>query len=606
VRRAAFLVPIATFALLLVAGVRAASAAPVDFTLTVTPQTGSLDDDFVATLQIAITGVNGAERVWEPDWGDFQVMDRRNQQSSQWSYDPQRGQEIRSVEMRRYLLKARRAGKLRIGEAKVRVNGKEYTTRPLVVEVLPSGQAPSGGTPDPTTPQYAPPDPSMATNTFLHVVVDKPRLRVGEQATVTWIAYTRAEILRYEPKLPRFDDFWVETIYEPQAYLQYGEDVVGGRTYKTAVLSRKALFPTRAGKVTVPPLRVDMQTTGNPFGAPLKLASKELTLEVEALPPGAPPGFDPGLVGQWTAEASIDRDNLPAGESLELTLTLRGEGAIRRSKVPRLSIPGFEVFAPLDFSEKVETSGDVIRGERKFAYVLSPQKGGTLPIGPLEISYFNSATGRYDSARTDLLSVKVVGDPGTLAGASADSEDNVITREIRPPHEIGTLAPRFFDDFHRSRLFLVALLAPGLAFLGVVFLDVVRERLHRETPRARLRRARGRARRRQKMAEVHIRGNRPRKFFDEMARMLSEHIEERIGQPVAALTRDQLGRLLDERGFPPELVQELIGELERCDFARFAPSAAGPGEMKSALRRAQDLLRAIEKVRPLAEDEVNA
>jgi hypothetical protein len=247
-----------------------------------------------------------------------------------------------------------------------------------------------------------------------------------------------------------------------------------------------------------------------------------------------------------------------------------------------------------------------VRGERKFAYVLSPQKGGQLPVGPIEIAYFNTETGRYDTARTDLLSVKVVGDPSKLGGGSADTADNVITREIRPPRELAAVSPRFFDDFHRSRLFLVALLFPGAAFLGVVLVDVVRERLHRETPRARLRRARGRARKRQRMAEVHIRGNRPRKFFDEMARMMYEHIEERIGQPVAALTRDQLRVLLVERGFPADLVNDLIGELEKCDFARFAPSAAGPGEMKSALRRAQELLRAIEKVRPAVAEEVSA
>ena len=77
-------------------------------------------------VTIAIKGVNGAEKFWEPDWGDFTVTDKRVQPSTQWSYDPQAGQEIRSVEVRRFLLKPRRAGKLRIGEAKLRVDGKEY------------------------------------------------------------------------------------------------------------------------------------------------------------------------------------------------------------------------------------------------------------------------------------------------------------------------------------------------------------------------------------------------------------------------------------------------------------------------------------------------
>jgi BatD DUF11 like domain len=595
----------------LLAPATALAAPPVEFTLQVTPSTGTVDDEFIATVQIAIKGVNGAERFWEPDWGDFMVTDKREQQSTQWSYDPQAGQEIRSVEVRRFLLKARRAGKLRIGEAKLKVDGVEYKTKPLVVQVNPGGGGTSAAAPDPNNPNaapspssgnYPPPDSSIVAPTFIHVVADRTKVRVGEQITVTWLLYTRSEVLKYEPKPPRFDDLWVETLYEPQNYLNYSEEVVGQRTYAVAVLAKRAIFPTKAGKLAIPAFRADVATMATPFGSPLRLSSKEVPIEVEALPPGAPAGFDPGLVGQFQIEAGIDRDNVPAGESVELSLTLRGEGAIRRTKIPSISVDGFDVYPPRDFQEHVDTSGDKVRGERRFSYVLTPNKGGTLPLGPIQIPYFNTATGRYDVARSDLMKVKVVGDPAQLAGAGS-SRENVISRDIRPPHELGAASSRFWSDLHRSRLFWVGLATPGFAFLGVILVDFLRQRMRRETPRARLRRARGRARKRQKLAEVHIRGNRPAKFFGEIAHMLNEHVEERVGEPIAALTRDQLRQLLSERGFPAEVINQLVTELEACDMARFAPTAAGPGEMRAALRRAQDLLRAIEKVRPLQEDE---
>lgn len=618
------LTALAAFLTLAAAAPRVAHAAPpVEFTLQVTPSTGTIDDEFIATVQIAIKGVNGAERFWEPDWGDFSVTDKREQQSTQWSYDPQAGQEIRSVEVRRFLLKARRAGKLRIGEAKLKVDGVEYKTKPLVVQVNPSGQGTSGGTagstatpgvPDPNNPNgapapsaaggnYPPPDPSIVAPTFIHVVADRTKVRVGEQITVTWLLYTRSEVLKYEPKPPRFDDLWVETLYEPQNYLNYSEEVVGQRTYAVAVLAKRAIFPTRAGKLVIPAFHADVATMATPFGSPLRLSSKEVPIEVEALPPGAPAGFDPGLVGQFQIEASIDRDNVPAGESVELTLSLRGEGAIRRSKIPSLSIDGFDVYPPRDFQEHLDLGGDKVRGDRRFSYVLTPNKGGTLPIGPIEISYFNTATGRYDTARSDLMKVKVVGDPSQLPGAGSTRE-NVITRDIRPPHELGAASTRFWSDLQGSSLFWLGLAAPGFGFLGVVVFDFLRRRMRRETPRARLRRARGRARKRQKTAEVHIRGNRPAKFFGEIAHMLTEHIEERVGEPISALTRDQLRALLSERGFPTEIIDQLVRELEACDMARFAPTAAGTGEMRAALRRAQELLRAVEKVRPIEEDDM--
>jgi hypothetical protein len=160
--------------------------------------------------------------------------------------------------------------------------------------------------------------------------------------------------------------------------------------------------------------------------------------------------------------------------------------------------------------------------------------------------------------------------------------------------------------FYHSRAFLAALAAPGALFLLTVLVDKLRERMRRETPRARLRRARGRARKRLKAAELHIRGGRAGKFFGEVARVLVEHLEERVGEPVSAMTREQLRDYLSERGFPEETVEALVRELENCDFARFAPSASGPGEMRAALRRVRALLSAIERVRPAPRAEAAA
>jgi hypothetical protein len=55
---------------------------------------------------------------------------------------------------------------------------------------------------------------------------------------------------------------------------------------------------------------------------------------------------------------------------------------------------------------------------------------------------------------------------------------------------------------------------------------------------------------------------------------------------------------LSKNGFARETAESVVHELETCDFARFAPSASGPGEMRAALRRVRTLLGLIEKARP--------
>jgi hypothetical protein len=600
-----------------------AAAQQVDLEMKISPTTGTIADEFTLTIQQTIHGVNAPERYWAPDFGDFTVVDQRSQQSTQWLYDPRRGQEIRNVELRLYRLRANRVGKLRIGEAKIRVDGVEHKTKPIVVEVLAAGkdtpppappaagQAPDaqvGAPTQPATPGFTPPDESRVRPTFIHVVADKPKVVLGEQVTVTWLLYTRSDVLKFEPKPPRLDGFWVETLFEPQSYFTYHPEQVAGREYAVATIARRALFPTRTGKLTIPKYEADVSTLYTSFAAPLRLESEAVTIEVEPLPAGAPEGFDPAYVGTFSAEASVDRDVVTAGESLTLTLTIRGAGAIRRTRTPSLVLDGFQVTPPGDFDQELDASGDQLKGLRRYRYLLTPTRGGKLPIPPIVIPTLSPQTGRYEQAATDAIPITVVGDPAALTARAngAPAGENLIGRDIRPAREVPSVGSRVAARFYHSRAFVIALAAPAALYLLIVLVDKLRERLRRETPRARLRRARGRARRRLRVAELHIRGNRPAMFFGEVARVLIEHIEERVGEPVSAMTRDQLREHLAGRGFPDETVDALVRELESCDFARFAPSASGPGEMRAALRRVRTLLGAIERVRPRDRVEVAA
>lgn len=608
---------------LLLLGARTGRASPIEFSLKVSPPSGTMNDQFLATVQITVAGVNGPDRFWPPDFGEFTILDQRTQQSTQWSYDPVKGQEISNVETRRFLVKPVRPGKLRIGPAKLRLDGKEYETRQVFVEVQGGGVArglasPTAPHPDPAplapqnksgaqVPGFAPPNATQIRPTFLHAVVDRPKVRVGEQVTVTWLLYTRSEVLQFQPKPPKLDGFWVETLYEPQSYFSYREEVLEGRTYAVATIAKRALFPTKTGRLLIPPYEADVSTMATSFGTPLRLASREAMVEVEPLPIPVPASFDSAYVGRFELEAMVDRDQVPAGESLTLTLVVKGTGAIRRAKVPALTIKGFQVYVPRDFDEDVDTSTDVVRGQRRYRYLLTPTKGGALSLGPIEIPFFDPLVGKYEVARFDALPITVIGDPSQVAGTgSGKNQENLIGKDIRPLREPHALRSRIVARLYRTRTFWLVLGAPGLAFLLIVLVDVLRVRLRRETPRARLRRARGRARKRLRAAELHIKSGRAGKFFGEVARVLNEHIEERAGEPVTAMTREQLRTFLPERGFPEDTVDALVRELENCDFARFAPSASGPGEMRASMRRVRALLLAIERVRPQLKREERA
>jgi hypothetical protein len=602
---------LALAALLLVVGASQAVAKPLRFTLEVSPTEGGVTDTYVATVQLELSGVSGPERYWHPDFDDFEVVGTQVKQGTSSVIDPVSGQEIRTLIVRRYNLKAKRSGRIRIKPAKVRLGREEFETRDVTVKVG-SGSS-LGGAPDPGgstgsdptavgglgVPGFAPPERQRKSeDMFLHAVADKREVWLGEQVTVTWLLYTRSEVLKFEPRPPSLDGLWAEILYEPDAYFTYHEDTVGGVPYVVAVVSKRAVFPTQTGRVEVKPFRARVASLSTSVGRSRELASRAIELQVKALPAGAPPGFNPTYVGRYEVESEADRSEIEASESLTLTVKVRGEGAIRRTQAPVLDVPGFTFRAPRDTQDSIDTSTGVVSGERTYLYWTTPEQGGPVTVPAVELPYFDPSSGSYQVASSRPIPIFVKGDPTELARASeGSSRENVIPRDIRLIHAGAQVSSRRIVRLGRSPWFWPLAALPPLALLLVVGVDRVRQRMKKDTPRARLRRARGRARKRFRVAEIHVKGNRPAKFYGELSRVLYDHVEERVGQPVQSMTRDELKRFLAERGFGETTIKLIDHSLETFDFARFAPSEAGPGEMRAHLRQLKELLQRIERTR---------
>ena len=583
----------------------AAGARPVKFTLSVSPNEGTQTDTYVATVHIEVAGITGVDRYWDPVTPEFTVVNSQiQQQTTSMMFDPVLGQQLKTTEIRRYYLEPKRAGRLVIEPAKIRLDGKEYETRRAFVRVRAGGGvAPTrSSAPDPTAaggvgaPGFQRPrPPADHPEMFLHVVVDELTPYVGEQVVVTWMLYTRGEVFKFEPRPPRLDGLWSEKLYEPDAYFRYHDDVIGGVPYQVAIVSKRAVFPTQAGKVVIKAYMAKVSSLFAPTGESQDVASEPIVLEVKSLPDGAPPGFDSTYVGDFAIDAQVDRVDIDAGQSMTLTLTVRGEGAIRRTTPPNLQTGGFRFRAPRDFDERIDTTADRVGGERVYRYWATPQHGGKQTIPPLHIPYFNPRAERYEIARTEPIEIMVRGDPTQLGDDPEEDRNNFIAPDIRLIIEGDTISSVTAARLHRAVWYWLLAALPGLVFLSIMISDRVRRNLNKDTPRSRLRRARGRARKRLRVADIHLRGDRPAKFFAELAKLIYDHVEERVGQPVQAMTLDELRGFLADKGFTSATISRVDEELQNCDFARFAPAASGPAEMKAALLRTRELLHDIEK-----------
>jgi len=292
-------------------------------------------------------------------------------------------------------------------------------------------------------------------------------------------------------------------------------------------------------------------------------------------------------IGEWSAEAEIDRDEIQAGEGVTLTVRVRGTGALGRLATPALSIPGFRVRAPRDREQRMDVSTSRIGGELLFRYWVVPEKGGVQRLPAVRLAYFDPRTGAYQLAQTRPLALNVRGDPSVAGG---DPDDHFIAPDIRLLHDGTTIGSVSAAPLHRRPWFWLLALLPPLGFAGLL----VWQRLRGGGGAAG---GRLRTRRRLRDAGLHLRGNRAAQFFAELARVLDERLAEALGQSPRALTRPQLAAGLTERGFPDELIQRISDELDNCDFARFTPAASAPEEMRAALERTEALVEDIDRAR---------
>ena len=570
-----------------------------------------MGDVFTVTVRIEVVGVGGPERYYKPGMRDFELIDAKLHPGQEVTTDPKSS--LVTSHLYIYKIKAKRTGRLIIEPARARIGGKEYKTRRASVVAVAgaAGALSSADLGDPllaagmSAPGFTPPVVDMSKGAppyFIHVVADNLEPYVGEQVTVTWLLYSQSDVTKLDIRRPRLDRLWAELLFETGNNLRYFDSTVSGEKYYVTPLVKQALFATKSGRVRIPPMRGRIAVPSSPGGRLRPIKSGDLRLNVKPLPENSPPGFDPTYVGVFEVVANLDRTALDADESLTLELTVEAEGAIRRTNAPKLKFEGFDFREPRDFDEKQDTSSDILRGTRVYRYWTTPQRGGAQELPAIQVPFFNPRTERYEVATTARIPIVVRGEP---TAATKSSGERRIDRDIRLIRSGSDIDSRSLQRWYASSWFWVACSLPLFAFVGVAATDRMRQRLRKETPRARLRRARGKAKQRFRVAEIHLRGNRPAKFFGELAHILYDYLEEQVGRPVQSMTRDELAAYLRERGFAQNTVKRITSDLEVFDMARFAPSARTSEDMKGALRRVKGLLREIERtgVREVVEDD---
>ncbi len=574
-----------------------------------------------------------AEAYRAPDFRGFRVLSEQPSQSTEVQMGGGTSL-IRTVYTWNYELAPTQSGRLVIGPAHVRANGRELRTIPVPItvqagDIRPPGQSGSAAPPpappprmrrsrspfadlfnmdDPVVPA---PSGGGGAGSFLRAAADKTKVYVGEQVVVEWLLYLTDRQDKYQALTePRTDGFWSEELTVPhnQGSLALTQQMYEGRLYLVAPLARKALFPLQSGNLNITPLESEISQVDF-FGRTLRterLKAQPLQIEVLPLPAGKPEGFDPANVGLFNIDARVDRNKVGVGEAVTLLVTVSGQGNIRKLSVPHLgALTGWKTYEPKTEVKIQNETG--IAGTKSIEYLLLPERPGVTTLPPLTFAFFDPAGRRYVTQKTHPLKIEVSGEarggrPALATGAgSLGGLENVLPAEIRPPRTRPALRRDLGTTFYQSRAFLWTLVAPPGLFGLSLMVGRLRERWGQDTERGRRRKTRRLIRDHLRAAEGHLKAGRTAPFYIEIDRVLSEVLTARLRRPIAGLPRDELATVITDSGLGKTVATRVLHELDASDRARFAPGTVNNAEMRASLERAADLILRIEKAPARAE-----
>ena len=545
------------------------------------------------TVQIELEGEGGGD-VPEPVLPDLATMGLAlagppstfRSTSSSFSFGTGRGSTIvsRTTQTYVYTLLPSKPGRF---ELPVHVmSGKTKVSAPRVPVLEVTGQAAPqepivpGADTGPTQPQG---------DLFLWTRIDKPSLYVGEQLTYTLEVYERLPFPNIQLRqLPGFQDFWSEQLQEGGMR----QESVGGTMYRVHPGLRRALFPQRAGQLTISPAEVGV-------GMRRRVAGRPVVVDVKPLPAGAPAGFSPNNVGLYTIAATVDRKAFKVGEPFTLTITIKGTGNIRvidPGAWPEL--PGLRRYDPK--TDTQVTIGAQIGGTRTYAFLVIPERGGKLAIPAHTFHFFDPAAGAYQTATSSPIELAVEGDPGAPTVAASEPQQPAAA-PAQGAEEEGILAPIAAPPaLPRTTPQQAAWLTPERWAWGMAAVPVTlslgtagRALWRRLGPDDASRSAAARsARQRELLTRAEAGLATGDGFYNALAALLQAAAVERAGPEGEGLPRGNLLQLLQRAGVPAADCDRLRELLDRCDAARFGARAETQADREAALKAARDLLRA--------------
>ena len=431
------------------------SFAQVKFSAAVNDRTIGKND--YLQVQFTVENASNVENINPPSFKNFTVVSGPNQQSSMSNIN---GTVKQSLSIG-FVLQPTAPGNFTIGAATAKVDGKEYHSNPVSIQVTKSSSTNRGGN---NTNQLSSPfnnltldfptEPAthqfddyilqkgenvaekIKKNLFIRIDVSKNTCYAGEPIIATYKLYTRLKSESNVVKFPSFNGFSVSELESPDNFAVRMEKYKG-REYNVYNLRKVQLYPLQSGRLSLDPVEVKNRVTflkaeyagrrkGDIFydmlrdfadeNAPgdateqqiITISCDTVNINVKPLPADNRPASFKGAVGNFRIIAALEKNNITTDDAGSLKLIISGAGNLQLINAPAVIWPkgleGFESKA----SENLDKLSVPMKGDKIFTYPFTISNEGDFTIPPIEFSYFDPASASYKTISTQSLFLHVL------------------------------------------------------------------------------------------------------------------------------------------------------------------------------------------------------
>ncbi|MCL7752412.1 BatD family protein [Polaribacter sp. Z022] len=497
-----------------------------------------------------------------------------------------------------YIIQPKKKGELTIGAASIKIGGKSIKSNPIKIIVLDAVTLPK----DPNDPNYV-----AQQNIHLVAEVSKSKPYVGEGIYVEYRLYVSENINVYDTgvtEAPQYNGFWNQNIKINGFPVKMGK--YNGEDYRYIVLQKALLIPTKTGKLTIDPMKMDIvigvptgraDFFGNVITRNIKreFASAKKIINPKSLPlEGKPENFN-GAVGDYKFDVTLSKDVLKANESSQIKVAVTGKGNLKLFELPEITTPvELEKYQP-ERKEKVRVRASGISGTVSDLYTVVPQYKGKYKIPNVSFSYFNPTEKKYYTITTDDFFVDVLEgkELKPVVDTNTIQKQNVIAtgknfRYIQTKSNFKTIKT---SDFFKSNLFYILLLLPLIAIPIGIFIAKKNEARSNDIVGNKLRKANKLAKK--YLSEAQKQLGEKEAFYEALERALHNYLKAKLGVETADISKEKITQILESKNIESNTINQFIEVLKHSDMARY--SQITTTEMEAEFENAKQVIVELDK-----------